>query len=324
MSAGDVHPSPQSGSPLEQFIILAKNVHGNAASQLVSQALEAHGVYVFGELINLPNIQELSKSSETKPFWDALHLFAYGTYGDYLQQQASLPKFTEKQLNKLRQLTIVSFAEHQKHIRYETLLEQLGMHSLRQLEDLIIDAIYENIIQGKLDQSKQQLEIDHCMGRDVRPEDLPGLVNTLTEWCDQCQVMLSSLDEQMTQADKRKSQAIEKRQNMEKELEKVRKQAKVQTSGPGTSQMQMDDDLIPDVSSSSSPMPPDEKKRKTGNSKRHENDGRTSGQRCEGRNRQRVIQSEHIKNPAADYLIETRKKTENNPAAGYSIEAHKK
>lgn len=148
--------------------------------------------------------KELSKSPETKPYLDALHLFAYGTYGDYLKQQATLPKLSEKQLSKLRQLTIVSFAEHQKQIRYETLLEKLGMHSLRQLEDLIIEAIYENIIQvhlsvylsicrtkifnflqGKLDQSKQQLEIDHCMGRDVRAEDLPGLVNTLTDWCDQ-------------------------------------------------------------------------------------------------------------------------------------------
>lgn len=57
MSAGDVHNSPQSGSPVEQFIILAKNVKGIAAAQLVNQVLEAHGVYVFGEFINLPNIQ---------------------------------------------------------------------------------------------------------------------------------------------------------------------------------------------------------------------------------------------------------------------------
>ena len=44
-------------NPLEQFVLLAKNAKGAAAVELIKQALEAPGVYVFGELLDMSNIQ---------------------------------------------------------------------------------------------------------------------------------------------------------------------------------------------------------------------------------------------------------------------------
>ena len=44
-------------NPLEQFVLLAKNAKGAAAVELIKQALEAPGVFVFGELLDMPNIQ---------------------------------------------------------------------------------------------------------------------------------------------------------------------------------------------------------------------------------------------------------------------------
>ena len=46
-------------NPLEQFVLLAKTAKGAAAVSLIKQALEAPGVYVFGELLDMPNIQEV-------------------------------------------------------------------------------------------------------------------------------------------------------------------------------------------------------------------------------------------------------------------------
>lgn len=46
-------------NPLEQFVLLAKSAKGAAASTLISQVLDAPGVYVFGELLDMPNIQEV-------------------------------------------------------------------------------------------------------------------------------------------------------------------------------------------------------------------------------------------------------------------------
>ena len=45
---------------LEQFLILAKTAHGAATSQLIKQATEYPGVFVFGELLECPGIREVS------------------------------------------------------------------------------------------------------------------------------------------------------------------------------------------------------------------------------------------------------------------------
>jgi hypothetical protein len=45
--------------PLEQFILLSKSAKGAAVVALITQALEAPGVYVFGELLDMPNVQEV-------------------------------------------------------------------------------------------------------------------------------------------------------------------------------------------------------------------------------------------------------------------------
>lgn len=54
--AGEQKPS---SNLLEQFILLAKGTSGSALTTLISQVLEAPGVYVFGELLELANVQEV-------------------------------------------------------------------------------------------------------------------------------------------------------------------------------------------------------------------------------------------------------------------------
>ena len=44
---------------LEQFILLAKTAKGAAAMELIRQALETPGIYVFGELLEMPNVKEV-------------------------------------------------------------------------------------------------------------------------------------------------------------------------------------------------------------------------------------------------------------------------
>lgn len=54
--AGEQKPSC---NLLEQFILLAKGTSGSALTALINQVLEAPGVYVFGELLELTNVQEV-------------------------------------------------------------------------------------------------------------------------------------------------------------------------------------------------------------------------------------------------------------------------
>ena len=69
--AGEQKPS---SNLLEQFILLAKGTSGSALTALISQVLEAPGVYVFGELLELANVQEVRavfRQSEVCFLWIA-------------------------------------------------------------------------------------------------------------------------------------------------------------------------------------------------------------------------------------------------------------
>lgn len=51
---------PVAHNPLEQFLLLAKGTKGAACQDLIKTVLEAPGVYVFSELLDQPNIREVS------------------------------------------------------------------------------------------------------------------------------------------------------------------------------------------------------------------------------------------------------------------------
>ena len=58
-----------STSALQQFCLLAKSAKGPACASLISQALEHPSVFVFGELLDMPNVQEVRvwRVSSTAP-----------------------------------------------------------------------------------------------------------------------------------------------------------------------------------------------------------------------------------------------------------------
>ncbi|CAB4057142.1 COPS7 [Lepeophtheirus salmonis] len=64
---------------LEQFLLLGKSAKGAAASSLILRVLEASGIYVFGELLDLPNITALGDSPEFASHLELLKLFAYAS-----------------------------------------------------------------------------------------------------------------------------------------------------------------------------------------------------------------------------------------------------
>uniref|UniRef100_A0A182INW6 Uncharacterized protein n=1 Tax=Anopheles atroparvus TaxID=41427 RepID=A0A182INW6_ANOAO len=55
-----VHQQYSAHNPIDQYVLLAKNAKGAACLELIKQVLEAQGVHVFGELLAMPNIQEIA------------------------------------------------------------------------------------------------------------------------------------------------------------------------------------------------------------------------------------------------------------------------
>ena len=69
---------------LQPFIVLAKSATDRAAAaDLVVQATQAPGCFVFSELLECSTIQALSESPEGSRYADLLKVFAYGSLEDY-------------------------------------------------------------------------------------------------------------------------------------------------------------------------------------------------------------------------------------------------
>ncbi|SPC67907.1 related to cop9 signalosome complex subunit 7a [Ustilago sp. UG-2017b] len=168
--------SPSSStSRLEPLLLVARSTkpRGAAAANLIHQAISAPGVYFFGELFDVPGVAELSRSTESQlsTAYQLLTLFAYGTCSDYaaLSHPGSLPDLSRDQIQKLRQLTLLSLARQNKLLPYAALHGSLGIdsRSTRELEDLIIESIYAGLISGKLNELRARFEVHHVQGRDV-------------------------------------------------------------------------------------------------------------------------------------------------------------
>jgi COP9 signalosome complex subunit 7 len=82
----------------------------------------------------------------------------------------------ERHLHSLRRVS-----SHRFYLM-RTLLTSLQMPTIRDLEDLIIDAIYLDVIRGKLDQKEQQFEVEYTMGRDLAPGKVESVLAALQAW----------------------------------------------------------------------------------------------------------------------------------------------
>lgn len=106
----------------------------------------------------------------------------------------------DKQLYKLKQLTVVTFSSSSRVLGYDVLLSQLDLKNLRELEDLLIDCFYQGLCKGKLDQRSKFVEIYETIGRDVPIENLDSLINSLKNWLGQSKEVVSTLDKNSSNA----------------------------------------------------------------------------------------------------------------------------
>lgn len=74
--------------------------------------------------------------------------------------------------------TDVSVLRHARSHTPATLLQQLDIPSEHRLEDFIIEAMYHELLQGRLNQKHKALEVDNVIGRDVRLQSLPTASST--------------------------------------------------------------------------------------------------------------------------------------------------
>lgn len=226
--------------PLLQFVIRAQKVEGLELVEIINQALDSVDTFVFAELLECPNVIALEGTPHA-PYLHALRLFSKGTYLDYLNAKEHLPELTTSQKKKLQYLTIITLANKMKRVPYDILLKELNVNNVRDLEDLIIEAIDYNVVAGDLDQKTGFLDVNWTVGRDVGPNDLDAIIDTLQQWCDSSESVLSTVQARIANANQTKQNAVKHRAVVENEIANVKKalrsqiqdeEMSVDTSGP--------------------------------------------------------------------------------------------
>jgi COP9 signalosome complex subunit 7 len=153
-----------------------------------------------------------------------LDIFCYGSYTTY-KSTPNLPILNAAQKLKLQQLSLLSLAQNPTNLTYSNLMRELDITSTRDLENIVISAIYAGLLSGTLDPHHQRVSITSISPlRDVSPSSIPTLIKTLKEWSQRCHSTLSALESQITQirndAARRHKEEKEWNANVEKLIEK--------------------------------------------------------------------------------------------------------
>lgn len=206
-----------SSQAAQQFLLLAKSVRGKAAVDLVIRVLEHSDIFGFDEFLRLESLVN-ALQQENKQTLSTLELFAYGTLKDYESDRSRFITLSPLARRKLQLLTLASLAVHQRILPYTTLLKELQVESVRELEDLIIDGIYAQVIRGKLDQLNNHLNIEYTIARDVNETALNRIENILDKWCSNCATLLNDLKHEARIANDKKKKCLDEHEKYEKEM----------------------------------------------------------------------------------------------------------
>ncbi|MCJ1312711.1 hypothetical protein MMC25_006387 [Agyrium rufum] len=152
---------------LEQYILLTKSASSpRAAADLITQATSHPHTY----------------SSMT---------------ANLLPATPNLPSLSPAQELKLRQLTLLALSSSHATLQYDHLLSALSIPSIRDLEDVVISAVYAGLITAKLNPLQQRVDVISLSPlRDLPPNSLPSLVSVLDDWDSRCSFVLQDLEAQ--------------------------------------------------------------------------------------------------------------------------------
>ena len=139
-----------------------------------------------------------------------LNLFAYDTITEYKRNPGSYLQLKEAQLKKLELITIADMASKQAVVPYQDMMRVLGIQDIRQLEDKVIDCIYNSLLKGRLNQKNKTLHVASTYGRDVQSSAVDDIVAKLQAWDSRLAGAQAFMEQQMQQCSENVHQNWEK------------------------------------------------------------------------------------------------------------------
>ncbi|KAF4448887.1 hypothetical protein F53441_7775 [Fusarium austroafricanum] len=182
---------------LEPFLALSKSATSpRAAADLVTRATSAPNTFLFSDLLQTPAIQNLA-NSEFASNLELLKIFSYGTYSSYKGTQG-LPALADAQATKLRQLSLLSLARDRQNLSYAALQDALDLPGVRDVENLVISAVYAGLLHATLDPARAVVQVSSVAPlRDLAPGAIPDMAGSLKIWAGRCTTTLGALEQQI-------------------------------------------------------------------------------------------------------------------------------
>ncbi|KAK9477649.1 hypothetical protein V1514DRAFT_333481 [Lipomyces japonicus] len=183
----------------------------SAAVDIVTRATTAPDVFSFGFLFLHPALtHHLRSTADSARHHELLRIFAAGTWQDYVDligrdddddddHEDQLPRLTDAQEKKLKQLTLVTLAGKSHALAYDELLAALHLPDLTALAGLVVSCVYANLLTATLDTRHQVVRVTRVnAGRDVVDNQaVSRLQQVITTWAGACASTIDDLNSQV-------------------------------------------------------------------------------------------------------------------------------
>jgi COP9 signalosome complex subunit 7 len=211
----------EQGPLVAYFVEKAKAQNGAAGvAAVIAEAVSHEKLFVFGELLELESVKALEADAAHGGAFRLLKLFAYGTFAG--AAGAGVEALAPEQAAKLRLLSIVTLAQDVKVIPYASLLSQLQITEIRELEDIVIDAIYSGLMNAKLDQKNKAVEVLSAIGRDVDPADIAKMQQKLAQWAGASQSVVEAIEQKTQFANAKAAEEKQHQAQVEEQIANVK------------------------------------------------------------------------------------------------------
>lgn len=117
----------------------------------------------------------------------------------------------------------------------------LDIPTVRELEDLIIDAFYQGVFSGKIDQRQRQLQVVKSIGRDLRPDQFDETIQALAAWSSNTTRLLGALDAKIAGLQETIQQNEQANEEYNNKVEQLRRDIRENTN---LKKMDMSDDSM--------------------------------------------------------------------------------
>lgn len=148
-----------------------------------------------------------------------------------------LPALTDAQTLKLRLLSLMSIASERSstaNLSYTSLCTRLDLQSTIDLEHLVTEAIYSNLVTGTLNPANQTVVITSVAPlRDLAPGSIGSMIGELEAWSTRCDGVLGDLEAEIAKVRSEAKKRHAREAKTDKQVKTVMDAAEKNAGGGG-------------------------------------------------------------------------------------------